>query len=167
MTNSLSRPGTQLVITTLTGKSGRTRSPITCKEETRLGWRSVTICWKIIMDWKKWWTHCQKITSCWRSVDSKGWVRFKCLAMHGVMRSVIFTKILFLRENFSLFLQEIAGMFSAVGMCEQAVLAFTKVRKSRTLSPILRWCTNYQKQLLEVQSPLLTCIPCRAERKIV
>ena len=36
--------------------------------------------------------------------------------------------------NLYLVLQEIAGMFSAVGMCEQAVLAFTKVYISRTLS---------------------------------
>ena len=58
-------------------------------------------------------------------------------------------------------------MFSAVGMCEQAVLAFTKVRISRNLSPILRLCTNYKKQFPEVQSPLTTCIPSRGGRESV
>lgn len=39
------------------------------------------------------------------------------------------------------FLQEIAGMFSAVGMCEQAVTAFTKVSPILTTSRIVELCT--------------------------
>ena len=68
MINFWSRPGTQLVITTLTGKSGRTRSHITFKEGTRPGWPSVTTCWRIIMAWRKWSILYQKIMPCYRSV---------------------------------------------------------------------------------------------------
>lgn len=68
MINFWSRPGTQLVITTLTGKSGRTRSHITSKEGTRRGWPSVITCWRTIMGWRKWSTPYQKIISCYRSV---------------------------------------------------------------------------------------------------
>lgn len=68
MINFWSRPGMQLVITTLTGKSGRTRSHITSKEETRRVWQSVIICWRITMAWRKWSTLYQKIMSCYRSV---------------------------------------------------------------------------------------------------
>lgn len=68
MINFWSRPGTQLVITTLTVKSGRTRSHITSKEETRRVWLSVITCWRIIMAWRKWSTLYQKIMSCYRSV---------------------------------------------------------------------------------------------------
>ena len=66
--NFWSRPGTQLVITTLTVKSGRTRSHITSKEETRRVWLSVITCWRITMAWRKWSTLYQKIMSCYRSV---------------------------------------------------------------------------------------------------
>lgn len=68
MINFWSRPGTQLVITTLIVKSGRTRSHITSKEETRRVWQSVIICWRITMAWRKWSTLYQKIMSCYRSV---------------------------------------------------------------------------------------------------
>lgn len=69
--NFWSRPGTQLVITTLTVKSGRTRSHITSKEETRRVWLSVITCWRITMAWRKWSTLYQKIMSCYRSVYTK------------------------------------------------------------------------------------------------
>lgn len=68
MINFWSRPGTQLVITTLIVKSGRTRSHITSKEETRRVWLSVITCWRITMAWRKWSTLYQKIMSCYRSV---------------------------------------------------------------------------------------------------
>ena len=66
MINFWSRPGTQLAIITLTGKSGRTRLHITSKEETRRGWRNVITCWRITMAWRKWSTLYQKIMSCYR-----------------------------------------------------------------------------------------------------
>lgn len=71
MTNCWSRPGTLSGIITLTGRNGKTRSPITYKEEIRLVWQSVTICLKTTVAWRKWSILCQKTTPCYRLVHGK------------------------------------------------------------------------------------------------
>lgn len=163
MTNCWSRPGTLSGIITLTGRNGRMPSPITYKEEIRLVWQSVTICLKTTVAWRKWSILYQKITSCYRLVHGENglfhaivsfWIynvpeitirfctfHFDCecnpskQTKNNVSKSL---KILILMNI--AFLQEIAGMFSAVGMCEQAVTAFTKVSSILTNLRIVELC---------------------------
>ena len=154
MTNCWSRPGTLSGIITLTGRNGKTRSPITYKEEIRLVWQSVTICLKTTVAWRKWSILCQKTTPCYRLVHGKNslfhvmvsfWIynvreitirlstfpfHCECNPSQRTNNNISKSLQILIEMNIA-FLQEIAGMFSAVGMCEQAVTAFTKV------SPIL------------------------------